>query len=85
MRQDPGAGLPDHCLVSARMVAVFVRVQDLGDIPALFLRRIEALLMIQGVDGQGLAGVAAGDEVVEIAVRVAGPDLFDDHGSIPRP
>jgi hypothetical protein len=36
--------------------------------------------MIQGIDGQGLAGFAAGDEVVEIAVGVGGPDLFDYHG-----
>jgi hypothetical protein len=65
------------------MVAMFVRVQDLGDVPPFFLGGLQTLFMIQGVDGQGLAGFAAGDEVVEIAVGVGGPDLFDYHGIIP--
>jgi hypothetical protein len=62
---------------------MFVRVQDLGDVPAFFLGGPQALFMIQGVDGQGLAGFATGDEVVEIAVGVGGPDLFDYHGITP--
>ena len=37
VRQDLGSGIPDHLLVPARMVAMFVSVQDLGNIPALFL------------------------------------------------
>src|SRR5262249_49670757 len=48
-----------------------------------FLGGLEALFMIQGVDGESLAGFAAGDEVVEIAVGVGGPDLFDNHGASP--
>ena len=61
----------------------FRDVQDLGDIPSFFLGGPKALFMIQGVDGQGLAGFATGDEVVEVAVGVGGPDLFDYHGIIP--
>jgi hypothetical protein len=39
--------------------------------------------MVQRVNGEGLAGFAAGDQVVEVAVRIGGPDLFDYHGIIP--
>jgi hypothetical protein len=38
------------------MIVMFVRVQDLGDIPSFFLGGTQTLFMIQGVDGQGLAG-----------------------------
>jgi len=57
-------------------------VQDLGYFPAFFLGGLQALFMIQGVDGQGLTGFAAGDQIVEVAVGVGGPDLFDYHGII---
>ena len=50
---------------------MLVRVQDLGDRPALVLRGLEALLVIQRIDGQRFAGFRAGDEVVEIAVAFA--------------
>src|SRR5882757_5434524 len=83
VRQNSRSGFSDHSLVAARMVAMFVRVQDLGDIPSFFLGGPQTLFMIQGIDGQGLAGFATGDEVVEIAVGVGGPDLFDYHGIIP--
>ena len=64
------------------MVAVFVRVQDLGDVPARFLGGPQAFLVIQGVDGERLAGFVAGDQVIEVAVGVGGPNLFDDHGIV---
>ena len=35
--------------------------------------------MIQRINGQGLSALRAGDEIVEVARAVAGPDLFDDH------
>ena len=54
-------------------------VEDLGDRPALGLRRREAFLVIERIDRQRLAGFGAGDKVVEIAAGVTGPDLFDDH------
>jgi hypothetical protein len=65
------------------MIVMFVRVEDLGDIPSFFLGGPQTLFMIQGVDSQGLAGFATGDEIVEIAVSVGGPDLFNYHGIIP--
>ena len=83
VRQNRRTGFPDHSRVPARMIVMFVRVQDLGDIPSFFLGGPQTLFMVQGVDGQGLAGFATGDEVVEIAIGVGGPDLFDYHGIIP--
>ena len=83
VRQNCRFGFPGHRRVAARMVAMLVRVQDLGDVPPFFLGGHQTLLMVQGVDGQGLAGFAAGDEIVEIAIGVGGPDLFDYHGIIP--
>jgi hypothetical protein len=80
MRQQPGAGGRDHGAIAAGMVAVLVRVQDLGDLPTVLLRRGQTLLVIQGIDRQRLARVRADDEVVEVAIRVGGPDLMDDHG-----
>jgi len=64
------------------VVVVFVRIQDLGNGPAFVLGGLQAFLVIQGVDREGLAGLAAGDEVVEITVGVRGPDLFDNHGIV---
>ena len=42
------------------------------------LRRGQALLVVERIDCERLAGLAAGDEVVEVTVVVAGPDLLDD-------
>lgn len=56
VRQNRRTGFPDHSRVPARMIVMFVRVQDLGDIPSFFLGGTQTLFMIQGVDGQGLAG-----------------------------
>ena len=42
----------------------------------------QAFLVIQGIDRERLAGFSAGDQVVEVAVGVAGPDLFDDHDGV---
>jgi hypothetical protein len=83
VRQNRRASSLDHSRVPTRMIVMFVRVQDLGDIPTFFLGGPQTLFVIQGVDGQGLAGFATGDEVVEIAVGVGGPDLFNYHGIIP--
>ena len=77
---DLGTGRPDHALVAARMVPVLVGVQDLSDMPALVTGNGEAFLVLEGVDGQRLARLGAGDQVIEIAVGVAGPDLLHDHG-----
>ena len=34
-------------------------------------------------DGERLAGFRAGDQVVEVAIGVGSPDLFDDHDARP--
>ena len=79
--QQTGAGGGDHRGVAADMVPVFMGVQHLGDLPAPFLGASQAFFVRQGVHGQGLAGLRTGDEIVEIAPVVAGPNLLDDHGS----
>src|SRR3972149_205420 len=58
-------------------------VQDLGDFPAPGLGRREAFHMVQGIDGERFSGVGAGDQVVEIAIRISGPDTLDDHCGAP--
>jgi hypothetical protein len=35
--------------------------------------------MVQGIDGERFAGVRAGNQIVEIAIRVTSPDTLDDH------
>jgi hypothetical protein len=78
--QQGGAGGGNNRLVAAGMVTVLVGVEHAGDGPALGLGQTQALLVIQRVDGHGLAAIGAGDQVIKIPVRVSGPDLLDDHG-----
>jgi len=52
--QNRRTGFLDHGRVPTRMIVMFVRVQDLGDIPSFVLGGLQTLFMIQGVDGQGL-------------------------------
>jgi hypothetical protein len=59
---------------------VFMRVHNLCDLPACVFGGLQAFGAVQRVYGQGLAGFAASDQVIEITVRVGGPDLFDEHG-----
>ena len=83
VRQDPGAGLLDHRVIAARVVAMLVRVEDLGDVPALLPGGLQALPVVEGIDRERLPGLGTDDQVIEIPVGVGGPDLFDDHGRIP--
>src|ERR1041385_3695453 len=71
-------GLLHHGGVAAGVVAMFVSIQDLRDVPALRLGGVHALFMIQRIDGERFAGFRARDEIVEVAIGVSGPDLFDD-------
>ena len=57
-------------MVAAGVVAVLVRVEDLGDLPALRLGGGETFPVVERVDRQRLAGLAAGDEVIEIATGI---------------
>ena len=61
-----------------------MRVEDLLDCPALRRGSSEALLIVERIDRERVARLGTGDQVVEIAVRVAGPDLFDDHCPAPH-
>ena len=54
VREDRGAGALDHGGVTARMIAMLVRVQDLGDREALVLRGLQALLVVEGIDRERL-------------------------------
>src|SRR5437763_256036 len=83
MRQQFGMGRADDLVVAAGMVAMMMRVEYLGDVPALGFGRGQALLVIERVDRQRLAGFGAGDQVIEVAPTIGGPDLFDDHRSLP--
>src|SRR5690606_24948499 len=65
--------------VSAGVVEVLVRVQDLRDLPAALLRGGEALRVVERVDRQRLARLRACDQVVEVAVGIRRPDALDDH------
>src|SRR5216684_4067078 len=49
----------------------------------LRLGRCQAFRVVERIDRQRLAGLAAGDQVVEIATGIGGPDLFDDHRMLP--
>ena len=55
----------------------------LGNVPAPGLGQAQAFGVVEGVDGHGFAGLGAGDQVIEIAVGVGGPDLLDNHGASP--
>src|SRR3546814_14492823 len=70
-----------HGVVAANMVAMLVGVEDAGDVPAARLGPLEAEIGLDRIDCHGLAGFGAGEDVEEIAGRVARPDLFDDHRS----
>ena len=83
MGQQTRASRGDQRAVAAGMIGVFVGVEHLGDIPAEFPRPGQAFLVVQRVDGHGLAGFGAGDQVVEIAVGVSSPNLFNNHDGTP--
>ena len=83
MRQQFGVRRADDLIVAAGMVAVMVRVQHLRDVPVLCLRSGEAFLVVERIDRERLAGFGAGDQVIEIAAGIGGPDLFDDHRLLP--
>jgi len=61
------------------VIVVFMGVKHLGDVPALILGGAQAFFMIQRIDGQGLASVGTYNQVIEVPVRVAGPNLLNDH------
>ena len=79
VRDQLGARRCDDRIVAARMVVVRMGVQDLGNLPSARLCRREAFFVVQRIDRKRLAAVRAGDQVVEVAIGIAGPDALDDH------
>ncbi len=65
--------------VAAGVVAVLVGVEDLRDLPAAFARRIKTQLPLERIDRERLAGLRAGDEIVEVAQGVSRPDPLGQH------
>ena len=80
MGQHLGACDIHHRLVATDVVVVLMGVQYLGDAPTLVFGCLQAFGAVQRVYGQGLASLWAGNQVIEIAVGVGSPDLFDQHG-----
>ena len=78
---DLGADLctPEGGRRGAGVVAMLMGVEDLPDGPALRFGGGQALLMIEWIDRQRLAGFLASDQIIEVATGVCGPDLFNDH------
>ena len=76
-----GASCRNDMFVTAGMIAMLVRIQHLGDGPALALGARQALFMIQGINSHCFPRLGASNEIVEVAVAVGGPDLFDNHGA----
>ena len=70
--------LIDHRLVAPRVVVMLVGVEDLCDLPTGVACHLEALRAIKGIDCKRLTGFATRDQVIEIAIRIGGPDLLDD-------
>ncbi len=75
---------PTRPVVAPRMVTVLVRVEDLGDRPALGAGRVETELPFERIDRERLTALRTSDQVVKIAVRVARPDSFDQHDEEPH-
>ena len=79
MREHLCAGRTDEPGIAAGVIAVLVSIQDLPDLPAPRLRRRKTALPVEWIHREGFPGLGAGDEIVEIAKRVRGPDALDQH------
>jgi len=69
----------NNALVTACVVAVFVRVEDLRDCPAAVFRNGQAFVVVKRIDCECVTSFRTDNQVVEVAIRVTGPDLFDNH------
>ena len=65
MREYAGARGRDHLGIAGSVIQVFVGIEDLRDREPVFARCLEALVRIEGIHDQRLAGLRAGDEIVE--------------------
>ena len=57
---------------------MLVGIKNLRDLPTGVACYLEALRAIKWIDCKRLAGFATCDQVIEIAIRIGGPDLLDD-------
>ena len=58
---------------------MFMCVEYLRDFPAMFFGRCQTLLKVERINRERIPGFGAGNQVVKIAIRIASPDLLDDH------
>jgi hypothetical protein len=61
------------------MITVFMGIQNLRNFPVTIGGDGQALLEIQWVYRERIAGLRTGDQIVEITITVTGPDLFHNH------
>ena len=61
------AGRCDNSFVATRVIAVFMRVQNLRDRPALVFRNAQAFVEVERVDRKCIASLGTGDQVIKIA------------------
>src|SRR5204862_84116 len=69
--------------VAAGVVGVLVGVADLRDLPAALARRLQAQPPLERIDGERLAALGTGDQIVEVAQAVSRPDTFRQHKAPP--
>jgi hypothetical protein len=79
MGQQLCIGGRDHGPIAARVIAVFMSVQDLCDLPPFVFSSRQTFAVIQRIDGQSFAGIRASDQIIEIAIGVGSPNLFNNH------
>jgi len=86
MRNDLGAGgSSDHGRVATGMVAVFMAVQQLRNLPATHVCQRQAFFVIQRINREGSTGFRAGNQVIKIAVGIASPDAFNNQAFLSSP
>ena len=83
VRNEFRARRANNTLVAAYMVEMIVSVEDLRNRPAAILGNSEAFPYVERIDGEGLAGLGAGNQVVEVAIVVPRPYLLDNHSACP--
>lgn len=84
MCNDFGARRRNHRLVTANVVAVFMRIEYLSDRPTMFFGCSETFFVIEWIDGERFTCFGASDQVIKVTVRVGGPDSLYDHVLISR-
>ena len=80
VRNKSGTCRRHDAFVAAGVIAMLVCVEDLRDGPTSIFCDRQALVEVEGIDRERVSGLRAGNQVIEVAVSVARPDLFDNHG-----